>query len=246
MQYMGGKTRIAKALAEIIRAERPGRPTYVEPFVGGASVLTQVARDFETVYAFDAHPDLILMYAAIQEGWEPPEVVTEEEYADLRHAEPSPLRAFAGFGASFGGKWWGGYARNSRGDNYARATRNSLKKSAKAGAFDPHVHFLQADALEILTSDVLLEMAPETVIYCDPPYANTTTYTGVSQFDHDGFWEACRYAADAGAVVFVSEYGEAPEKAKAYPVWEGRPQASLAKASSDTTREVLYRLEGAS
>ena len=83
MQYMGGKSRIAKKIREHLVSH--GATRYVEPFVGGGAVLTTVARDFQFILAADAHADLIGMYQAIQDGtFTPPETVTEEEYRALR------------------------------------------------------------------------------------------------------------------------------------------------------------------
>lgn len=54
-----------------------------------------------------------------------------------------------------------------------------------------------------------LEVRPGDVVYCDPPYAETTGYkTGA--FDTPRFWAITQAWAEAGANVFVSEY-QAPE-----------------------------------
>lgn len=99
--YMGGKSRIASKIREHLISH--GATRYVEPFVGGGAVLTAVAGDFAEITANDAHEDLIDLYRALQAGWVPPEVVTEEEFNALRSADPSPLRTFAGFCCSYGG-----------------------------------------------------------------------------------------------------------------------------------------------
>ena len=110
MQYMGGKSRIAKKIREHLVSH--GATRYVEPFVGGGAMLTAVAGDFSEILAADAHTDLIGMYRAIQDGtFTPPENVTEEEHSELRESDPSPLRTFAGFACCYGGSYWSGYAR---------------------------------------------------------------------------------------------------------------------------------------
>ena len=43
------------------------------------------------------------------------------------------------------------------------------------------------------------------VVYCDPPYANTSKYT--VDFDNEGFWQWCR---TRNFPVYISEY-RAPE-----------------------------------
>ena len=195
MQYMCGKSRIAKKIREHLVSH--GATRYVEPFVGGGAVLTAMARDFEFILAADAHSDLIAMYRAIQDGsFTPPETVTEEEHSLLRDAEPSPLRTFAGFACCYGGSYWSGYARNNRGDNYARQGQRSLSKSAKAGMFDSPVVFRGASVFEL----DLPEDLSDTVIYCDPPYAGTAGYS-TGEFDTAKAWELYRAWAGRGAHV---------------------------------------------
>ena len=45
-----------------------------------------------------------------------------------------------------------------------------------------------------------------TVVYLDPPYADTKPYPGMPAFDAPAMWEHAARAADAGAHVYVSEY----------------------------------------
>lgn len=128
MRYLGGKSKIAKRLAAKILESTPRRELLIEPFCGGGSMTAALAPHFKHVQASDISEDLILMWKALQEGWEPPQNVTEEEYKALRHAEPSALRGFVGFSCSFGGCWFLSWAKNARGDNYASQGHNSLKK----------------------------------------------------------------------------------------------------------------------
>lgn len=47
------------------------------------------------------------------------------------------------------------------------------------------------------------------LVYCDPPYINTTQYGAFNGFDHEAFWDKMREWTLSNTVV-VSEY-EAPE-----------------------------------
>src|SRR5665811_413022 len=49
-----------------------------------------------------------------------------------------------------------------------------------------------------------LEIPPNSLIYCDPPYEGTTAYK--DGFNHVAFWQWCRDKANEGHIVFVSEY----------------------------------------
>ena len=192
MQYFGGKHRIAEAIA---KAMEPVGSHYVEPFVGGASVLCRVSAP--TRFASDSNEALIAMWRALQDGWEPPCCVSEDEYAAAKElSDADPLKAFIGIGCSFAGKWFGGYARGATGRNYASGARNGLLK--KIAALE-NVHFFPCDYTEA-------DYRPNCTVYCDPPYSGTTQYGAVEAFDWTKFWETMNFLAERGMRVFVSEY----------------------------------------
>src|ERR1041384_1608066 len=114
MQYMGGKARIARRIVDAILSDTDFRDTWWEPFVGGGNVMEHAAPHFRNLIGCDAHPDLILMWQYVTSGGDLPSIVTREMYAELRKLPPSPVRGFVGFGASFGGKWFGGYGVSPR------------------------------------------------------------------------------------------------------------------------------------
>lgn len=151
MQYQGGKSRISKKIAEVIdnkvsrwqkshsktnsgdyrereRERESNCNTLVSLFCGSCSIESKV--NIPNKICNDKHPYLIAMWQGLQQGWVPPDVITEDEYKYIRdHKDEKPaLTGFVGFGCSFGGKWFGGLARNKKGDNYcARANRSLLK-----------------------------------------------------------------------------------------------------------------------
>ena len=185
MRYFGGKARIGKTLAGIIN-RLDG--TYWEPFCGMFSVGKYVTLPRS---ASDTQADLILLLTAVRDGWVPPGTVTEEEYNRLKTAAPSPLRAFAGFGCSNSGKFFGGYAREKGNRNFAKNAANSLvalRPMIQGVSFALHPYY-EGDA---------------DVVYCDPPYDGTTGFT-VGKFDSADFWEWAR-AKSQQSVVLVSEY----------------------------------------
>ena len=66
------------------------------------------------------------MLNAVKHGYDLPESVSEQEYKYIReHKDDDPaLAGFVGFGCSFGGKWFGGYARDNRTSrNYASVSK---------------------------------------------------------------------------------------------------------------------------
>lgn len=220
MQYMGGKSVIAKKIAAIIG----GGDILVEPFVGGAAMTTALAPVFAHVRAYDIHPDLIELLNAVKGGWLPPENVTEEEYRELRGQAPSALRGFAGFALSWGGKWFGGYARGGV-KNYAAIGSRSLKKSAASFS---NVTFARSDYRDIT-------IPAGATVYCDPPYAGTTKYAG--EFSSREFWGVAKGWAAQGARVFVSEQ-HAPEGWDI--LWEEDFTRKMASSKIFTAKERLY------
>jgi DNA adenine methylase len=190
MRYLGGKSKHAKEIAKIINP----RGVWWDPFCGGFAVSEALMR-YGPGVASDAHPALISMYQAIQGGWNPPRSMSAEEYARARTLPDSdPLKAFAGFGCSFGGLWFQSQARDSTGKrNYARESADGLIRDVRGAP----VQFLHLNFLDI-------EPIPGVTLYLDPPYAGTTGYT-TGAFDHDRFWSLAQRWALLGPV-FVSEY----------------------------------------
>lgn len=201
MQYMGGKERIHKDIVGLIRLAQveTGATNYLEPFLGGASIGGRAARHFATATLSDYDPLVASLWSAVGEGWVPPTNLSEEEYDGLQMlGGSSPLEAFAAFGASFGGKKWGGYARDNNGRDYAAAAARGIDKKAQGLS---HATILQGSYSIHCPGEA-------TVVYCDPPYAGSTGY-GV-EFDHAKFWATMDKWVDRGAVVLVSEYQAPP------------------------------------
>jgi DNA adenine methylase len=195
MRYMGGKSRLAKRLAEYLESRREPGQLYWEPFVGGASVIARMG-DHGPRIGSDANEALITLYRAMQNGWEPPEALSEEEYRRLKEAkDPSdPLTAFAGFGCSFGGAWFHAYARGGGRDYPAEASR-SLARMAPSLSPVRWIHRTYSAA----------PPPSGALIYCDPPYRDTHRYRAVGAFDSDRFWAWAAETSETSTVL-VSEY----------------------------------------
>ena len=209
MQYMGGKSRIARRLAEQVdRVRRPGQLAW-DPFCGGLSMSVALSAR-GPVRSSDKNPALIALYNAVRSGWEPPRRVTRAEHRAARTLpDADPRKAFCGYGCSFGGRWFASYVRPVR--------RYVVQRGPERGA----VKIMRGHraAARIVKRDVAAVRGPievldflsvepqpiDAVIYCDPVYRGVTGYPEVGEFDHDLFvrrvWEWSRYAH-----VFVSEY----------------------------------------
>jgi len=194
MQYQGGKVKIAKQIAEIINRNTDTNTTFVSLFCGVASVEAKVNAGCKILN--DAHPYLIAMWKDAQAGREFPSVVSEADYHYIKAHQDDDmgLAGFVGFACSFAGKWWGGYARDSRGMNYAEVFLRSLNNAILA--LKPAT-FYNLDYMQV-------EIPRGAIIYCDPPYANTTGYQGTESFDEKTFWEYMRELSK-DHLVFISE-----------------------------------------
>ena len=168
-------------------------------FCGSCSVESKV-EGFSRKILNDKHEYLIELLNGVKNGYDLPEHISEEEYKYIREHkdEDKVLTGFVGFGCSFAGKWFGGYARNKQNHNYCKASKNSLMKKMSTMA---DVEFDWRDYKSLFLKGCL--------IYCDPPYANTTKYTGVPDFDSEEFWNIMR-AWSKDNDVYISEY-EAPD-----------------------------------
>lgn len=198
MQYLGGKSKIRKELSRFLESVRKEGQTYFEPFCGGGWVLQEMGGER---IASDGNKALISMYQALQEGWIPPDFVSEDEWRtwrQMKNVVAEPMMAFSRFGCGFGGDWNGGYARSEGKSCYAATSKRSLLKQLP---LIQDVEFVQG---------LYNEHSPEgMLVYCDPPYANTTQYGAFGGFDHEAFWRKMREWTLSNTVV-VSEY-EAPD-----------------------------------
>lgn len=195
MQYLGGKSRIRKQLIPVIQAYVTNR--YVEPFCGACWIGEMVQANVRILT--DLNAPLIEMWKELQKGWIPPNEVDEDWYKYLKNTqEVTAIAGFVGFTCSFGGKFYGGYARGALGRNYAKNGANSLLRripnlmSAKFG----WANYI----------DVMQRLKAGDVCYCDPPYSGTTKYYGLPEMNYEEFWEICRQASQRGVIVLVSEY----------------------------------------
>lgn len=229
MRYLGGKSRIVKPLSAYLESRRDGR-LFVEPFCGALNVTAAIKGPR---LASDASPYLYTLYSAIRAGWAPPQEVSEDLYQSLKQSrDPSdPLTAFVGYGCSFGGIFFSNYARGE-GRNYAGEAGSSLLKKFSRCQEVTFAHC----SYERLTPGASL-------VYCDPPYANTTGYNAVGDFDHVAFWERMRQWTRDGATVLVSEY-TAPEDFRV--VWSIETKTDMHGSGRQGRTEKLFEWAGES
>jgi len=215
VKYMGSKDKLAKYILPIILGSRKEGQWYVEPFVGGGNMIDKVSGNR---LGSDANHYVIEALKFIRDNVHhiPRSNVefTEEHYKSLRVKE-SAIKGYAGFAFSYSGKWLGGWCRDSLGkrDYVAEAYRNAVKQSG--GLKGVELIHSNYDSLDIPESSI---------IYCDPPYKDTTKYS--IGFDHNRFWDWCRKQQENGHKVYISEYS-APNDFNC--IWEKQVNSSLTK-----------------
>lgn len=217
MKYMGSKARYAKDILPIILKGRKEKQYFVDLFCGGCNLIDKVSG---LRIANDSHYYLIEMFKALQNGWIPPEEVTEEKYLDCKKypALNYPyLVGYVGFNCSYSGKWFGGYAGKTKTKtgqirDYQKEAHNNVMNQVKNLA---NIIFYNCDYREVI-------IPQNSVVYCDPPYFATTKYS--SLFNHEDFWDYMRKLSQDGYSCFISEYS-APDDFDC--VWEKTVASSL-------------------
>ena len=230
MKYLGSKRRIAKHILPIMEEVRGDR-VWVEPFVGGCNSIDKVKG---RRIGADINYYLIALFQALQKGWLPPTEVTREEYMHMKNNKteyPPELIGFAGFNCAFGAYFFSGYARCKRGDNYALRGHNNLLKQL------PNIQ----DVEFYHCSYEELDIPRNSLIYCDPPYAKTTTYKNsegkIKRFNHERFFEWCIQKKADGHIVFLSE-ADAPFEC----LWEKDIEITVSNKDITDKRSRIERL----
>lgn len=177
----------------------PSADCFVSLFCGTCSVESKI-RGFNRIICNDIHEYLIALLNGVKDGYELPDHISEEQYRYIREHKDDDrvLSGFVGFGCSFGGKWWGGYAKSKSGRNYAAESKKSLLRDMES--------LMSAEFTCMDYRDV--ELPEGCVVYADPPYDGTTGY-GRQEFDSAAFWEYMREISK-NQVVYISEQ-KAPE-----------------------------------
>lgn len=212
MYYMGGKVRQGKAIAGLVAQVLDDRP-YVEPFCGALGAFAQVASHTKSeVILNDASTPVMRMWQFLHQCLDLddviPEYITEEDYYAMKEAGDVGdwHYAYIGHGMSFGGRWWGSYAKEVKGQtvpSYHRGARLKLNTISRTNAM-----LEIGDKLSLLNNSYdEIDLPPNSLIYCDPPYQGRSNgYSTTEPFDSDSFWNWCRAKSADGHIVLVSEY----------------------------------------
>ena len=156
----------------------------------------------------------------VNNDWQPIKI-TKDEYSDISKnmvKRDAFMVGWVGFNCSYSGKFFGGYAGETK-------TKDGGIRDYQAEAISNitnQVPRLKGDLFENKSySD--LEIPENSIIYCDPPYKNTSKYK-TGDFNHDTFWQWVRDMNGKGHEVYTSEY-TAPDDFIC--IWEKEVKSSL-------------------
>jgi DNA adenine methylase len=209
MQYMGGKALLAKYICSILEAERAGPDQlFIDAFTGGANIIAGMSGPR---LGLDINPHMIQLWQEVAAGtFQPPARVTEGEYRIAKQwaalgAEPSSYLGFVGTGCAYAGCWF--YSYSAR--HYRSGTLKNDSYQQSANWTTRYQKSLAGARFKCM--DALAELHPQAaLVYCDPPYADTTNYSGTPPFDSSLFWQRAREWS-AKNTVLISEYKAPPD-----------------------------------
>lgn len=217
MKYMGSKARIKKEILPIILKDRKENQYFVDLFAGGMNLIDSVEGNR---IANDLNYYLIEMWRLLLNGWIPKPFYDREFYNKVKNNKddyPAYLVGWIGFNCSYSGKFFGGFAGkvNTKIGTVRNYQEEALSNVLKQVGNLRNVKLRNENYFELV-------IPPNSIIYLDPPYKDTTKY--FADFDHDKFYDYCRQKKKEGHLIFVSEY-EMPNDFVC--VWEKQVKSSL-------------------
>ena len=202
MRYIGSKNRLSKYLIPIIQSYiTEDTKGYLEPFVGGANMIDKI--QCKNKIGCDIHKQLIELLKHIQNNTDDiPNIILEEEYNRVKNNKenyPDWYVGLVGFCASFGAKYFNGYARDGKNDNTGGWSKGAINNIKKQVPNLKDVKFYNCSFLNLPKDKI-----KGYIIYCDPPYKGTCKYK-TDPFPYEEFYDWCRYMSKNNTVL-ISEY----------------------------------------
>ena len=184
----------------------------------------------------DSNNYLIAMWRLLLGGYEFPQEISKQVYDFWRNkfnkrgfegngdTIEEAMIGWIGFIGSFNGRFFdGGYSN----DKKIKEHINNILKQVES-LKDVEFYCANYDSLEIQSNSI---------ICCDPPYANTKQYSTSKSFNHEEFWIWCRYKTKQGHDVLISEY-TAPHDF--VPIWEMKLTNSMHQTNTYKPIEKLF------
>lgn len=217
MKYMGSKRRIAKEIIPIMLKDYKEGQTFYDLFAGGFNLIDKIPKHIPKV-ANDLNEYIIELVKQLQIGWLPEREITEDKFNEIKlnkNIYPKYYLGYIGYQLTYGSQWFGSFRRDSIGKrNYSIEAFNNISKQAP---------LLKDIKLFNLSYDEV-QLKPNSIIYLDPPYRNTSGYI-TGDFDYNKFYDWCIEKHKEGHKVFISEYYMPEDKFKC--IWQKEIVSSL-------------------
>lgn len=235
IKYVGSKNKLSKQLVPIIQSYiTEDTKGYLEICVGGANMIDKIAH--KNRIGIDIKDTLIaLLIQARDNPNDIPLTTTKEMYETIKKNKsnyPKWLVGLYEFCASYNSKSWGGYCGDCQTKQGIRhydqeAIRNLLKQS-------PQLKDIKFKTMDF--RDIPKEKVKGYVIYCDPPYRDTTKYN-TNDFPYEEYYEWIKEMSKDN-IILCSEYNM-PSEFEC--VWSKDVRMSLNKNNSKQVKvEKLY------
>ena len=238
MKYVGSKNRLSNELAPIIQSYiNKDIKGYLEPFVGGANMIDKIKCD--TRIGYDIHEELISLLKYSQDlNNKIPQHISEEEYLKVRDNKDGYEKWYVGlvgFCATFGSKYFGGYARSFKAD---KITKRDMSNEAIRNLEKQRDKLIDIEFYNKSFLDLDYNKLNGYVIYCDIPYNGTLKYS-TSSFPYIDFYKWAKEMSKNN-VVLISEYNM-PEGFKC--IWEKEHKVGINQSSHTNRIEKLFICE---
>ena len=206
MKYLGSKNRLSKELAPIIQSYiTESTRGYLEPFIGGANMIDKI--NCKKRIGSDIHKELIALLQYAQDiNNVLPQHISEEEYISVRNNKekyPSWYVGLVGFCATFGARYFEGYARSMKADKVTPRdmSNEAIRNIEKQRENLININFANKSFLELKKDEI-----KGYVIYCDIPYRNTKKYA-TKNFPYDEFYKWAKDLSKNNIVMDLKKYG---------------------------------------
>jgi len=230
MRYLGSKNKIASDIIPIIQSYiDKNTDGFIDCFCGGANIIDKIL--CKNKIAIDIHPQLIaLLNYAKTNSDKIPDRITEDEYNKVKNNRDDYddwYVGLVGFCSSFGAKYFGGYARNYKGDNSGDWSASAIKTLKEQAKKFNDINFVCMDF-----RDIDITKINNYVVYCDIPYRDTTKYK-TKDFPYDEFYEFAKKLSKNNTVI-ISEYNMPREFDV---IWEKKVKTNIDNNISKNTQE---------
>jgi DNA adenine methylase len=245
MRYCGSKSKFVKELLPFLTENLNGENLFIDAFMGGGNVISEV--DYEKKIGIEINPYIHALWEHIQHMENKgvhlfeyiPQSLSREQYEDIKNdyvnnnGKYSPWTiGYVGACCSYGSSWFNGYG------GYGKRKNEDHIKESYNGLLKHINRFKYLDSTKFICSSYDEVQIPKgSVIYCDPPYANTKKY--MTDFNHSDFWDWVRMMSLGGRYVYVSEYN-APSDFEC--IWEKKRKDSMGSSSIGIANDRIERL----